>query len=409
MKFKQIIFVFVLMGILIYSCEEGSLVRNANLEPQERYGEFIELVKEKSACIVSDMNIITPEELVGALIGSGPNTPVVSNIIYKGANGAAGIFNDQSNVLGFSDGIVLSTGSINHIIGPNVSDRATMNNWLFGDTDLDALIPNCSTFDAAVLEFDFECATIQEISFEYVFSSEEYNEYINSSYNDVFGFFVNGINIACIPSTTIPVAINNLNCGHPCFSEDNYCCLFNNNDINDGGVKFDTEVDGFTVVLTATTRIDPGLNHIKLAIADAGDRVLDSHVLIKSESFICAPPGIVVDIDIKPGGEPNSVPCNKPNFGIPVAILSSADFDATTVDHTTVNLQGAYELHLDHKTGNMKRHEEDVDGDGDIDLVFHFKLGDTDLDCSSTEGTLTGETYDGIPITGFDTLNMIGS
>ena len=55
----------------------------------------------------------------------------------------------------------------------------------------------------------------------------------------------------------------------------------------------------------------------------------------------------------------------------------------------------------------MRRHEEDVDGDGDIDLVFHFKLGDTDLDCSSIEGTLTGETYDGIPISGTDALNMI--
>jgi hypothetical protein len=50
-----------------------------------------------------------------------------------------------------------------------------------------------------------------------------------------------------------------------------------------------------------------------------------------------------------------------------------------------------------------------VDGDGDIDLVFHFRLGDTDLSCDSTEGTLTGETFDGQSVEGTDSVNMIGS
>lgn len=406
MKFNQQI-LFVILGLFFYSCEEGTLIQNEIPLPQDRIGESVELIKSRSANIVSDLNTINAQDLVHALIGTGPHAPLVSNISFKGANCAAGIFTDPSNVFGFSDGIVLSSGSINHIVGPNMSDRATMNNMRFGDDELDALIPGHRTFDAAVLEFDFECTRIQEISFQYVFSSEEYNEYIGSSFNDIFGFFVNGVNIACIPSTTIPVAINNLNCGKPCMSEDNYCALFKSNDPNDGGVLYDTEADGFTVALTATAVVNPGINHIKLAIADAGDRSLDSHVLIKSESFICAPPGIIVDIDIKPGSDPNSVPCTKPTFGIPVAILSTPEFDATTVDHTTVNFHGAFEAHVNHNSGEFNRHEEDVDGDGDIDLVFHFKLGDTDLDCNSIEGTLTGETYNGTPITGMDALNMI--
>lgn len=411
MKINKLALVLVLFGIFIYSCEQGDLIQNEDPITQERIyvspGESTDIIKPRSASIVSDMNTLTPVELVDALIGSGVNAPVVSNITYTGANIAAGTFTDLTNVFGFSDGIVLSSGDIAFIQGPNVSDGATANNGLSGDADLDALIPGYTTNDAAILEFDFECSTIQEISFQYVFSSEEYNEFINSSFNDVFGFFVNGINIAFIPSTIIPVSINNLNCGNPYGSADNYCALFINNDLQDGGPFFDTEADGFTVVLTATTAVTPGINHIKLAIADAGDYVLDSHVLIKSESFVCAPPIIDVDIDIKPGSDPNSVPCNKPKFGIPVAILSTADFDATTVDHTTVNFHGAYEVHTNHNTGELKRHEEDVDGDGDIDLVFHFRLGDTDLDCSSIEGTLTGETYDGILISGADALNMI--
>ena len=90
-----------------------------------------------------------------------------------------------------------------------------------------------------------------------------------------------------------------------------------------------------------------------------------------------------------------------------MAILTTDDFDATTVDHTTVTFEGASETHVDKKTVEPRRHEEDVDYDGDIDLVFHFRQGDTDLKCDSTEGVLTGETFDGESITGFDSVRMI--
>jgi hypothetical protein len=118
------------------------------------------------------------------------------------------------------------------------------------------------------------------------------------------------------------------------------------------------------------------------------------------------PPTIMVPIDIKPGSDPNSINCNNKNGVIPVAILTTEDFDATAVDHTTVAFEGAGEMHVDKKSGNPRRHEEDVDGDGDIDLVFHFRLRDTGLTCDSTEGTLTGETF-GQAIEGTDAVRMI--
>lgn len=114
-----------------------------------------------------------------------------------------------------------------------------------------------------------------------------------------------------------------------------------------------------------------------------------------------------VDIDIKPGSDPNSINCTNEDGVIAVAILTTDVFDATTVDHTTVTFEGAVETHVNKKTGEPRRHEEDVDGDGDIDLVFHFRLGDTWLDCYSTEGTLLGTTYDGYAIGGVDTVRMI--
>ena len=113
-------------------------------------------------------------------------------------------------------------------------------------------------------------------------------------------------------------------------------------------------------------------------------------------------------IDIKPGGDPNSINCKNRKTMIPVAILTTPDFDATTVDHTTVDFEGASEAHVDKKSGDPRRHEEDVDDDGDTDLVLHFRLGDTGLTCSSTEGMLTGETLGGEAIEGTDAVRMVG-
>ncbi|MFN2241934.1 MAG: family 16 glycosylhydrolase, partial [Anaerolineae bacterium] len=90
--------------------------------------------------------------------------------------------------------------------------------------------------------------------------------------------------------------------------------------------------------------------------------------------------------------------CNQGNGVVPVAILSTDSFDATTVDHNTVHFGDATEAHRDKKTGEAQRHEEDFEGDGDIDLIFHFRLKETGYDCDTTQPTLTGETFDGQPI-----------
>jgi beta-glucanase (GH16 family) len=92
--------------------------------------------------------------------------------------------------------------------------------------------------------------------------------------------------------------------------------------------------------------------------------------------------------------------CNRGNGVIPVVLLSTDDFDATTVDHTTVMLGDAGEAHVDKKTGVAKRHEEDVDGDGDVDLVFHFRFTETGLPCDPAVVPFNGATFDGQPITG---------
>jgi len=113
-----------------------------------------------------------------------------------------------------------------------------------------------------------------------------------------------------------------------------------------------------------------------------------------------------ISVDIKPDDYPNHVNCNNLNGVITVGVLSTASFDATTIDHSTVEFAGASETHVNKKTGEPQRHEEDVDGDGDLDLVFHFRFRDTDLNCGSTSAVLSGLTFDGISIQGTDTLEM---
>lgn len=88
--------------------------------------------------------------------------------------------------------------------------------------------------------------------------------------------------------------------------------------------------------------------------------------------------------------------CSNGNGVITVVLLTTADFDATTVDHNTVRFGNASETHSNKK--GAVRHEEDFDGDGDLDLVFHFRAKDTGYDCNTTDTVLTGETYGGQPI-----------
>lgn len=226
----------------------------------------------------------TPQQLVqNVLVGAGVT---VSNITFSGAANSIGHFtNGNTTNLGITSGIVISTGVVNGQppIGSPGGNFASTDNQGGSDPQLQTLIPNHTVYDASVLQFDFTPIS-DTIKFRYVFGSEEYPEFVNTSYNDVFGFFISGpnpvggnytnYNIARIPGTTLPVTIDNVNAG-------SYSQYYINN-----GSGTTIVYDGFTTVLTAWARVTPCQPyHIKIAIGDAGDHIYDSGVFLEENSF----------------------------------------------------------------------------------------------------------------------------
>ncbi|HWI52848.1 MAG TPA: choice-of-anchor L domain-containing protein, partial [Symbiobacteriaceae bacterium] len=105
-------------------------------------------------------------------------------------------------------------------------------------------------------------------------------EFVGSPFNDVFGFFLNGTNVALVPGTGDIVSVNSINGG-------SNAAYYRSNT----GGTIETKMDGLTVVMTISAPVNKnGVNHMKLAIADRGDHIIDSNVFLKQGSFSTTPP-----------------------------------------------------------------------------------------------------------------------
>jgi hypothetical protein len=216
---------------------------------------------------------LTPTDLVNAILGSGV---AISNVSLRGCETGLGTFTGGTGIIDLESGLVMSSGNIASAVGPNQFTGISTTCEGEGDSDLNALVSPLGTFDSAVLEFDF-VPTGSTVAFQYVFASEEYNEFVNVQYNDVFAFFVNGENFALLPGTSNAVAVNNVNL-------DTNALLYHDNDLQPG--PRDTEADGLTQVLSFTAPVNAGqTNHIKLAIADTSDNAYDSWIFVGASSL----------------------------------------------------------------------------------------------------------------------------
>ncbi len=202
--------------------------------------------------------------LVAQLAGAGVT---LSNARFTGSAQAVGTFAGAASSVGIDGGVVLSTGDILDLQGPNDDDGKSGILGTPGDSALGLLVAPYANYDAAILEFDLVTAS-PTISVRFVFASEEYNEYVDSPFNDVVAIYVNGVNCANVGGK--PVAVNTINNGsNPTLYID-----------NTNGVR-NTQMDGMTVPIDCTASVIPNqVNKIRIAIADVSDPILDAAVFL---------------------------------------------------------------------------------------------------------------------------------
>ena len=152
---------------------------------------------------------LTANDLAHALAGSGVT---ISNVVYTGAPLAAGTFTGGSGIIDFDGGVALSSGYVPACRAEQLRQHVGANDTP-GDTDLTALAGE-DTYRRRILDFDF-VPTSDKVTFQYVFGSEEYNEFVNADFNDVFAFYVNGVNYATVGNPAVPVSVDTINNGNP--------------------------------------------------------------------------------------------------------------------------------------------------------------------------------------------------
>lgn len=250
--------------------------------------------------VVNTTTYTTPDPATSlvnnVLLGTGVTA---SNIVFTpaaNANSQIGYFNGSNSNIGLDSGIVLSSGNVLDAM-PGSFVGITSNWTAMNYPDLLSVANSVppmigqsfsvsGVYDVAVLEFDFVPSS-DTVKFRYVFGSDEYQTFINSSYNDVFGFFISGPgitgpyagnskNIAVVPGSVPPLPIT-ISSVQPALNGQYYIDNPNNTTVG---------LNGFTKVFTAMSPVTCGLTyHIRIAIADGSDSALDSDVFLEANSF----------------------------------------------------------------------------------------------------------------------------
>lgn len=242
------------------------------------------------------------EKLLQSMAGEGVVLKSYS-ITKTSSNEAFGFFEDKAARLGMKKGLIMTTGGIAGLSSKNLQTSMSNNTHAnaegrsikpegdnSGYAELEKLLENNQkTFDACVIELDV-VPTADTLTFNYVFGSEEYDEFVGSNYNDVFAFFISGKgiknvqNLAVVPHTKTPVSVNSINNGGGSYGKaaSNPAYFVSN---LDGSVGL--EYDGLTKLMEIKQAVIPyETYHIKLAIADVGDNAFDSGVLIEGRSIV---------------------------------------------------------------------------------------------------------------------------
>ncbi len=256
--------------------------------------------------LVTNSTTYSNEQLVSNVLVNNPCITISNVTSSTGtdfgntANGI-GYFTNINPTFPLSSGIVLSTGSVTNVPGPNLSTLSDGNSTWLGDTQLESIIlagtgTAMTSQNATKLEFDFTSLN-EFMSFNFLFASDEYGAF-QCSYSDAFAFLLTDIetgittNLAVVPGTIAPISVVTIrdeafNTSCSSVNSDFFGTYFT------GGLNYSsaTNFNGQTVEMTASSTILPNHPyHIKLVVADRSDPLFDSAVFIKAGSFTSGPP-----------------------------------------------------------------------------------------------------------------------
>ncbi len=233
--------------------------------------------------------------MANAIFGDGVN---VLNASYTGDPDSAGIYRDGDsiapNTTPSDTGVILSTGnaeSFTNSSGQANQDQDTSTNTSGPNRhpDFDAAA-GARTYDAAFLDIDFE-PTGEWLAMEFVFSSEEYPEFINSIYQDFVAVWINGVEVE------IEVGDGNIGPGNinPADSPNLY--------VDNTQDAVNSEMDGLTITLALSIPVNPGeVNSIRIGIADVADNRYDSNLLIAADSMQTDLVALADEFNVYPDG-----------------------------------------------------------------------------------------------------------
>jgi hypothetical protein len=258
-------------------------------------------------------------------------TPTLINGAATNSGVVAGTFSTTGSNLGIASGIVLSTGNVNRIAGSPQPANNVSN-------------PGTGISNAAASEFDVNTFTfsfipnpgVTRLSLASVFASEEYNEYVNTTFTDNFSMTINGgsytnFNFATVPGTAIGTDINSVN-----------------NTVNSGYYRDNTAatgmplpdivMDGATTVFNNVFNVVPGTTYsVTIRIADVGDAAFDSVVFISTSTVLNNPPSL----DLSAAASGTSYTTTWAQGGALVAIAATDDKitdDGTTISSATITI-----------------------------------------------------------------------
>ena len=240
----------------------------------------------------------SPERMVAKLLDTSSHIKV-SNIKFHGNLNACGLFQSNFKYLNFpKKGLILTNGSVEKAIGPNNNSQTSSVSGYNYNSTFQRISKTRNVFDTTLLEFDL-IPESDKIELEYCFASEEYPEYINNQYNDIFVFLISSPssenfrtkNLAILDDKT-PVSVNNIN------HRNNKNLYLSNVPWQKVNMKiydkqrslielsYYIQYDGLTKTLKATANVNPNQKyHFKIGITDISDNAYDSAVFIKAHSL----------------------------------------------------------------------------------------------------------------------------